>query len=64
MAKEKNEYIELIPFVEDNGVKIKRVLTANTRLPYDFDKSEYQIMRRHGSKFIMVKCDFVLLEIE
>ena len=64
MAKEKEEYLEVLPFVEEKGFKIKAVWTGNTLLPLDFKKSKYEIIERNGSKYMRVQCSSVLLEIE
>lgn len=64
MAKEKNDYLEIVPFMKDSGIEVKKVFTANTRVAYDWDKKKHRIMSKNGNKFIMVRCDFVLIEIE
>ena len=64
MAKEKTDYIELLPFVEEKGLKVKCLYTANTNVASDWNLSKYVIINEHGRKYIVVNCDHVLIELE
>ena len=63
MAKEKTDYMEIIPTMENDGFKVKKLFTANTNLAYDWDKREHIITKKHGRKYIVVNCDYVLIEL-
>ncbi len=64
MAKEKEEYLEVLPFVEEKGFKVKAVWTGSTLLPFDFEKGKYDLIEKNGFKYMRVQCSSVLLEIE
>lgn len=64
MAKEKTDYLEVVPFIEEKGFKVKAVWTGNTILPFDFDKNEYEIIERNGFKYMRVQCSCLRLELE
>jgi len=64
MMDKQVEYIEVVPNIEAEGFKVKALYAANCRLPYDFDKKIYQIIEKNGNKFMMVKCDYLMAEIE
>ncbi len=66
MAKEKTktDYLEIIPTMENDGFKVKKLSTANTNVSYDWDKKEHIIIKKNGRKYIVVHCDYVLIELE
>ena len=62
MAKEKTDYIEIIPTMEQAGFKVKKLFTATTNIAYDWDKRKHIITKKNGGKYIVVNCDYVLFE--
>ena len=65
MAKEKTkaEYLEIPEAMEIDGFKVKKLFTANTNAAYDWDKKEHLIIKKNGRKYIVVNCDYVLIEL-
>jgi hypothetical protein len=66
MAKEKTktDYLEIPEAMEIDGFKVKALFTANTNVSYDFDKKKHIIIKKNGRKYIVVNCDYVLIELE
>ena len=66
MAKEKTktDYLEIIEAMEIDGFKVEKLFTANTNVAYDWDKKKHIIIKKHGRKYIVVNCDYVLIELE
>lgn len=62
-GKKRTCYIDIIPIMENDGLKVKKLFTANTRVACDWDKKKHKIIHRKGSKFLGVNRDYVLLEI-
>ncbi len=66
MAKEKEslDLLELIPAIEGNGLKIKRLYSANTKIPYSYRTEKYSFIEKGDTKFMIVRCDYIMLEID
>ncbi len=66
MAKEKTktEYLEILEAMEIDGFNVKKLFTANTNVSYDWDKKKHIIIKKHGRKYIVVNCDYILIELE
>ena len=65
-AKEpyKISLLDLISFIEGNGVKIKCVYSANTKIPFSYRTGKYSFIEKGGTKWMMVRCDYIMLEID